>query len=72
MIIALINVQLIIQILNNKIIENIVLINVQYKYNMFKMVDVLQVAKYQMVIQYLALNAVIHVNLKITKHIINV
>ena len=72
MIIALINVQLIIQILNNKIIENIALINVQYKYNMFKMVDVLQVVKYQMVIQYLVLNVVIHVNLKITKHIINV
>ena len=72
MIIVLINVQLIIQILNNKMIENIVLINVQYKYNMFKMVDVLQAVRYQMVIQYLVLNVVIHVNLKIMKHIINV
>ena len=66
------NVQVLIHILNKKIKDNIVLINVHNQFHMQKMDYVYLIVQFQMVIQHQAYNVVHHVNMKIIQVITNV
>lgn len=72
MIIAHNNVQVLIHILNKKMKDNIVLINVHNKFHMWKMDYVYLIVQFQMVTQHQVYNVVHHVNMKIIQIIINV
>ena len=66
------NVQALIHILNKKMKDNIVLINVHNKFHMQKMDYVYLIVQFQMVTQHQVYNVVHHVNMKIIQIIINV
>ena len=66
------NAQALIHILNKKMKDNIVLINVHNKFHMWKMDYVYLIVQFQMVTQHQVYNVVHHVNMKIIQIIINV